>query len=300
MFNKIQKSLNLTAGYLRMLPFSSVPFLMSVAVGFTLQPALAQEVLNGSISYDALLIPSPMECTVVLKTGIHSAEVAAGDAVEAVLKEDLILGEKLIALAGSSVLGQVEHSSASCRLAKAMIRGKHRFRTSGSLRITFKEIVTASKDHIQIEGRLSKQYAYLTENRDNPRQVRVGANGDIKQAENVLSPSAARLNKAINLGLPRCLSKLGTAASMGAAPVLMGVVGAVSPSTVIGKPVSLEEGHPRIRGFSHGFVDNLPGGTIVNRFVFKGSEVVLQPGDEILISVHSPYEGAIVEKSQSK
>jgi hypothetical protein len=239
--------------------------------------------------FDAMPLPTAIQFPVVFKTAIDSSKARPGDQVKAYLKEDLEIDQRLVAPEGSVVIGHIDTVHQSRRLAKSAIMKEDRFRKNGSVRIIFDEIVTPMEEHIRITGIVSKQSAVFEEGR-HPREVVVGNKGEFKKAEEVLTTDEKTISNVFNYGVNYGLTPLGTVASFGALPVIMGVIGAIDPSMVTQRVVLSSEKHPRIFGFTYGAIGGLPGAPALQAFMLKGSEINIKAGDELLIQAHSPYD----------
>jgi hypothetical protein len=263
------------------------------------QSSTEQVQLNTAISYDSLMIPSPMQFTIVLQNVVDSATAQEGDSVDGILRSDLILGNKLIAEAGSKVLGRVEKIRCSRRMTAAMLSNNERFKRHGALTVVFSEIHSRTNGITPIVGSISKQKSLLFIDSKHPRAIAAGKSGEVNVAEEALTKRAKVASIAISQGIPLGLGQLGVVGT-GVTPVAMGVLGAANPAIVNGRPIDEDDKHPRINGFSHAFVSNLPGGIILNAFVFKGNKVKLKPGDELLVEAHSPYETNVIPLNKER
>jgi hypothetical protein len=240
--------------------------------------------------FDVLPLPSAVQFPVVFDTEIDSRSAREGDLVEAHLKEDLVFDNRLIAGAGSAIIGHIGHYVKSRTMAQAMVSGDKRFRKTSIVKITFEEIITPDFEHIKIEGILSKQKANFGEGVE--REVVVGKAGIVEKAEQSLSEDTMVGAQVVNFTVGTGLSQLGSVATFGVLPVVMGAIGAVNPSIITMKAVTKEDHHPRLRGMTMGVVSSLPGGPVVQSLIYHGSELNIKKGDELLVQAHSPYEDA--------
>ncbi|MBX9724724.1 MAG: hypothetical protein K2X81_25185, partial [Candidatus Obscuribacterales bacterium] len=229
-----------------------------------------------------------IEFPVVMTSKIESSEVSEGDKVEANLKENLVINNRLIAPAGSLIVGHIKALQHSRRLLKSIVSPDHRFHKGTFMQISFDEIVTPDNKHLEIVGHFSEQSKMLNESY-RPRKVEIGKNGELKRAELVFSSNTRIASTAINFVASSGLGQMGSVASFGALPLVMGVVGAIEPDMVSSKPKTGAESHPRIKGFATGIASNLPGATVVSAMVVKGSELRLEKGDQLMVQAHSPY-----------
>jgi hypothetical protein len=239
-----------------------------------------------------LPIPSAVQFAVALKTPIDSRKDFQGQTIRATLKDDLVYDERVVAEAGSELIGHIEHLRKSRRMLKAMASNDGRFVKNGSMTVVFDELVTPHNEHFSIVGMLSRQHT-MQESGRYPRELKVGKHGDINKAEEVFSTGDQIISQVLNFTLQSGLGPLGTVASLGAAPILMGALGAIEPETAYLKPVSEEDKHPRIKGFALGATSSLPGYQAIQVFGFKGDDLKLRVGDEFMVQVHAPYHDIV-------
>ena len=238
--------------------------------------------------FDVLPLPTAVQFPVVFDTDIDSRKARQGDLVEGHLKEDLVFDNHLIAPAGSAIIGHIGHYVKSRTMTEAMISGDKRFHKTSIVKITFEEIVTPELEHIKIEGILSKQKATFGDTVE--REVVVGKEGLVEKAEQSLSEETMVGAQVVNFTVGTGLSQLGSVATFGVLPVVMGAIGVLNPSIITMKAVTKEDHHPRLRGLTMGVVSSLPGGPVVQSFIYHGSELNIKIGDELLVQAHSPYD----------
>ena|GEM_PF-3119892 len=259
-----------------------LPALMLTVV----EPAGAQE--NHFVSpFDILPLPTATQFTVIFDTELDSRTAAQGDPVDAHLKEDLVFDGRLIAPAGSIVLGHIEHYVRSRNMTQAMMSGDKRFHKTSIVKLAFDEIITPEQEHIKIEGTLSQQRSVFGDSIE--RQIVVDKQGIVQKAEETLSDDTMVGAQVVNFTIGTGLSQLGTVASFGVLPVVMGAIGAVNPSIITMKAVTKEDKHPRLRGMTMGVVSSLPGGAVMQSMIYHGSELHIKKGDQLLVQAHSPY-----------
>jgi len=239
-----------------------------------------------------LPIPSAVQFKVVLKTPIDSRRDIEGQPIKATLKDDLVYDDRVVAEAGSELIGHIEHLRKSRRMLKAMASNDGRFIKSGSMTIVFDELSSPHNEHFSIIGMISQQHT-MQESGRYPRELKVGKHGDINKAEEVFSTGDQIISQVLNFTLQSGLGPLGTVASFGAAPILLGALGAIEPDTAYLKPVSEDEKHPRLKGFALGATSSLPGYQAIQVFGFKGDDLKLRVGDEFMVQVHAPYHDIV-------
>ncbi len=228
-----------------------------------------------------------MQFPVVFDTAIDSRNARKGDIVECHLKEDLVFDTRLIAPAGSVVIGRIDHYVKSRTMTQAMTSKDLRFHKTSIVRLLFTEIVTPEQEHIKIEGILSQQRTCFDGKVE--RQVEVGKKGVISLAEPKLSDETFVGAQVVNFAVGTGLSQLGSVATFGVLPIVMGVIGAANPSIITMHATAKEDPHPRLRGLTMGVVSSLPGGPVIQSLIYRGSELNIKVGDELLVQAHSPY-----------
>jgi len=240
--------------------------------------------------FDVLDLPTAVQFPVIFDVAIDSRNSRQGDLVECHLKDDLVFENHLIAPAGSVVLGHIDHFVKSRTMTQAMTSKDERFHKTSIIKIIFDEIITPEQEHKKIVGILSKQKAIFGDKVE--REVVVDKKGMFESAEPKLSDDTMIGAQVVNFGVSTGLSELGAVASFGILPIVMGVIGAANPSIITMKAVSKEDQHPRLRGMTMGVVSSLPGGLVIQSLVYRGSELNIKVGDELLVQAHSPYNDA--------
>jgi hypothetical protein len=248
-----------------------------------LLPAQAQEAER------TLRIPSAIQFPIVFKKVIDSSKAMVGDEVIASLKEDIVIDDELIAPEGSVVIGHIAKLKRSRRLTESVISKNRRFHKGSSMKIELDEIITDEDEHIPIVGCLSKQTADFFDGKQ-PREVEISSSGELIKAEAVFTNDQKVASQIVNFAASTGIGQLGTAASFGALPVVMGVIGAVEPAMVMSRPMKPDEKHPRVKGAAWGVWTTVPGAPVIQAVAFKGSDLRIEPGDELLAQAHSPYE----------
>ena len=241
-------------------------------------------------AFDILPLPTAVQFPIVFDTELDSRNTRQGDLVEAHLKDDLVFDGRLIAPAGSIVLGHVEHFVKARTMTQAMSSTDKRFHKTSIIKLSFTEIITPEQEHLKIEGILSQQSAQFGEKIE--RQVVVGKEGIVDSAEQMLPEDTFIGAQVVNFTLGTGIGQLGTVASFGVLPIVMGAIGAVNPSIITFKAVTKEDKHPRWRGFTMGVVSSLPAGNVVQSMIYHGSELNIHVGDELLVQAHSPYQNS--------
>ena len=278
---------NNTSGWLKSFCFSA---LILTATSQAPVVAAVQKVENGyTAPAQDLPIPNAIQFPIVITKTIDSTHSATDDTVEAKLKEDLVIDDAVVAPAESIVFGHIETLNQSRRMAESVLSSKKRFHKGSSMSIIFDEIVTPDGERLKIVGCLSRQSANFTDN-GQPREVEIGAKGEMTKAEAVFTNDQKVAAQAVGFAASSGLNVLGTAASFGALPVVMGVIGAANPDLVSPKPLKKGEKHPRVKGFAFGIWSTVPGAPVLQTIIFKGSDLYIAAGDEFLAQAHSPYD----------
>src|SRR5579872_4389390 len=211
---------------------------------------------------------------VVVCSQINSKTAKAGDVLEARLKYDLKIGDRLIAAKGSSVNGHLNYALKARCTMRSLLSLERWYRNSGCIGISFDEIVNEKGEHIPLVA-IPAQTARIVKNKAEGRVLGVNHRGQIT------GPWSQQLRyKAIRIGLNFALAPAGVF-SFGAMPVALGVIGAANPSFAFCKPVGLNVRHRRIKGFALGFLSGVPGSWIIEDTIIKGQEAIIKPGDEL-------------------
>ena len=252
----------------------------------------SDEITEKSSSEDKMLATDPNKTRVivgarfplVLASQVSSKTAKAGDLIEARLKNDLLIGERLIAEAGSTVIGHIDYSLKARTALRSLVSSERWYKNSGCLGITFDELINAKGDHLPLVVKPAQQERII-KNKGEGRLLGVNRDGQ------VVEPWSTQLQyKAMRIGVQAALVPAGFF-SFGAVPVALGVLGAANPSIAFMKPVGLNVRHRRIKGFAMGFLSGVPGGIIIQDGVTKGQEAVIQPGDEFLAEFKQDFTG---------
>jgi hypothetical protein len=221
---------------------------------------------------------------VVICSQINSKTAKAGDPLEARLKYDLRIGDKLIASKGSTVNGHLNYVLKARTSMHAYLSAQRWFRNSGCLGVSFDEIVNEKGEHIPLMA-APAQVARIIKNKAEGRVLGVNHNGQIT------GPLSQQLRyKATCIAINAALSPAGVF-SFGAMPVALGVIGAANPSFAFCKPIGKNVRHRRMKGFAVGFLSGVPGAWLLEDCVIKGQEAIIKPGDELLAEFQQEFTG---------
>jgi hypothetical protein len=224
---------------------------------------------------------------------IDSKSAQIGGTLKAELLEDFQLGSIKVAHRGAILIGRILDTSPARTLAQSAADQSRRFRSRGCLRIGFDEIVDTDGRRLQITGLLVKQSTETVRTiasapgKTYQRQVKVDKQGRIVKSERVLSVERQRTYNAVRVATMAPIPIPGNfiLTNFVGVPIALGAAGAADPSFAFNKPVDEETENPRLKGFTYAFLTNLPGAAFVQAFTERGNEIVLQPGDQIAVSV---------------
>ncbi len=212
----------------------------------------------------------------------HTAKV--NDPVEARLKSDLVINGKVVAKAGSRVVGKVSSSEPARRILHAELSGKRWMRANGALGLNFYEIVTDAGEHLPLVAAPARQ-ARVVKNVNEGRVLGVNHNGELA------APLSTQLkHQAAHLAIRGAASATGVF-SFGVVPLAYGVVGAINPSFAFLHPVGQNVRHRRLKGFGMGLIAGMPGGFLIADSIIKGQEAIVKPGDEFLAEFKQDFTG---------
>lgn len=221
---------------------------------------------------------------VVISSAINSKTAKKGDRVEARLKYDLKIGDKLIAKKGSVVRGHLNYCLKARTILHSLVSPERWYRNSGCVGIDFDEIVNEKGEHIPCVAAPARA-GRVIKNKCEGRELGVNHNGQ------VTGPWAQQLRyKAVRVGLNFAMAPAGVF-SFGAMPVALGVIGAANPNFAFGKPVGLNVRHRRLKGFAWGFLSGIPGSWLIEDTTVKGQEAIIKPGDEFYAAFKQEFDG---------
>jgi hypothetical protein len=221
---------------------------------------------------------------VVMSSQISSKTAKQGDVIEARLKYDLQIGDRLVAKKGSVVYGHLNYSLKARSTMHSLLSFERWYRNSGCLGVAFDEIINEKGDHLPLVA-APLQQARIIKNKGDGRELGVNHAGQIT------GPWSQQLRyKAIRIGLNAAAAPAGVF-SFGAMPVALGMIGAYNPSFAFMKPVGLNVRHRRIKGFCWGFLSGVPGSFLIEDTVIKGQEAIIKPGDEFLCEFKQEFTG---------
>ena len=221
---------------------------------------------------------------VVVSSEITSKSAKKGDLVQARLKYDLKIGDRLIAKKGSPVAGHVNYVLKARTPLHTLVSPERWYRTSGVIGLAFDEIVNDKGEHLPLVAQPARK-SRIIKNKGEGRVLGVNHKGQ------VTGPWSQQLRyKAFRIGLNAALAPAGVF-SFGAMPVALGLIGAANPSFAFMKPVGLNVRHRRLKGFAWGFLSGFPGSWLIEDTVDKGQESVIKPGDEFLVEFRDEFTG---------
>ncbi len=221
---------------------------------------------------------------VVISSEITTKTSKKGDPVEARLKYDLKIGDRLIAKKGAVVNGHINYSLPARSTMHSLVSPTRWYRNSGCVGISFDEIIDEKGQHLPLVA-VPARAARIVKNKGEGRELGINHDGQ------VAGPLSQQIRyKAIRIGLNAALAPAG-AFSFGAMPIALGVIGAANPSFAFMKPVGLNVRHRRIKGFFWGALSGVPGSWLIEDTVVRGQEAVIKPGDEFLAEFQQEFTG---------
>ncbi|MCC7527587.1 MAG: hypothetical protein IT342_03630 [Candidatus Melainabacteria bacterium] len=221
---------------------------------------------------------------VVISSALNSKTNKKGDRLEARLKYDLKIGDKLIAKKGSVVRGHINYCLKARTILHSLWSPERWYRNSGCIGIDFDEIINEKGEHIPCAA-APAQAGRVIKNKGEGRELGVNHNGQ------VVGPWAQQLRyKAVRVGLNFAMAPAGVF-SFGAMPVALGVIGAANPNFAFGRPVGLNVRHRRIKGFLWGALSGVPGSWLIEDTTVKGQEAIIRPGDEFYAAFKQEFNG---------
>jgi len=221
---------------------------------------------------------------IVVSSQLSSKTAKKGDPVEARLKYDLKIGDRVVARKGAEVHGHVSYSLKARPAMRALISSERWYRNNGCLGLAFDEVVNENGDHLPLVA-CPSQASRIVNNKNEGRVLGVNKDGVIT------GPWSQQLrDKAIRVGIHAALAPAGVF-SFGAVPLAMGLYGAANPSFAFMKPVGNNVRHRRLKGFAWGFISGVPGGMIIEDSIVKGQESIVKPGDVFLAEFHQEFDG---------
>lgn len=228
---------------------------------------------------------------VVIQSQITSKTAKKGDPIQARLKYDLKIGDRLVATKGAVVTGHVNYVLKARTILHSLVSPERWYRNSGCVGLAFDEIINEKGEHLPLVAQPSRQ-ARIVKNKAEGRELGVNHYGQ------VTGPWAVQLrHKAIRIGLNAALAPAGVF-SFGAMPVALGVLGAANPSFAFSKPVGLNVRHRRIKGFAWGFLSGIPGSWLIEDTTVRGQEAIIKPGDEFYVEIVQEFTGEPASDAQ--
>ena len=220
----------------------------------------------------AAVLAETVNFEVALTSGLNSQTAKVGQKVNARLVSDLRAGSKVLAPAGSSVVGHINKVYTSRRLIGAEVSRKRWLRAGGGIDLQFDSIQPLHGKAIKINAR-PVGIAETGHQKQSDAPVTVSKEGTVEASRKQdLKPKLARTALGVGAFVAGPITALAGAA-----------VGAVRPKTVL--PQSSDGEQPqkpsRLKGAATGFVAGLPGGFLVNDSVLKGQKAVIPSGEHL-------------------
>lgn len=229
------------------------------------------------ISANGFRMDAGSRFVVVLETGISSSTANIGDLVTAKLAQSISYAGETIAHAGSPLTGSIFMVDKSRSTLKSDLPGKHWLNAQGGLGIRFDKLTAGKRTFTLNAVPAAKAMVSAVATPTRSRLI-TDKNGDIT----VYYGSGKYAGLALGIeGASLATGPFGLLIG----PALSGIAGAASPSYAVGHPDDTKGFKERTKGFLAGMVKGLPGGGIVTGAVEHGYDVVLVPGDKIILEL---------------
>lgn len=229
------------------------------------------------ISANGFRMDAGSRFVVILETGISSSTANIGDLVTAKLAAPISYAGETVAQAGSPLTGTIFLVDKSRNTLKSDLPGKHWLNAQGGLGIRFDKLTAGKRTFTLNAIPAAKAMVSAVATPTRSRLV-TDKNGDIT----VYYGSGKYAGLALGIeGASIATGPFGLLIG----PALSGIAGAASPSYAVGHPYDTKGFKERTKGFLAGMVKGLPGGGIVTGAVEHGYDVVLVPGDKIILEL---------------
>jgi hypothetical protein len=210
-----------------------------------------------------------LDFDVVLTSALDSKTSKVGQPVSARLVDNLRLGHKVLAPAGSKVTGQVTAVSSARSMLHSEVSVKRWMRADASIGVRFTHIVPPHGKALGINA-LPLSILETVGTKNAHTNTHVSKQGTFEASRKAdLKPTGVRT--ALGIG------------SIFAAPVtaIAGAgIGAARPSMVL--PTDSNKPKPsRLKGMATGLLTGLPGGSLITDAAIKGRQATLKPGTRI-------------------
>lgn len=221
---------------------------------------------------------------VVICSELSSKTAKCGDPVQAQLKYDLKIGDRLIAVKGSTVTGHVDYALRARTPVRCTLSTHRWCMTSGCIGIKFDEVINEKGEHIPLVAEPAMQALYV-KNKAEGRVLGINHKGQ------VAAPFSLQVKYlALRMALNAAMTPAGVF-SFGAMPLALGLIGAADPSFAFGKPVGYNVRHRRLKGFALAAFSGVPGSFLIEGTTIKGEEAIIKPGDEFLVEMRKEFDG---------
>jgi hypothetical protein len=237
-----------------------------------------------------------VQCAISFDTDIDSTKVKQGDIVMATLKQSLLVNPVYNAPPGSKIIGHITGKAKKRTLVKAILSKDRRFSQDDAVDITFTDLYCPDKKHFYVEGRLTKQKISIPLPNGHLQAISANKQGELVHDHEVLKLKVKIANWVGQYALQAATVTSGiftVGIGFFAVPCVMGVAGAISPSFVTNSPTDPDDPHAHAKGFGWGFVNALPGSTIVEAFICKGDDTEVASGLTMVVDFR-PAEAALV------
>src|SRR4030095_1131957 len=94
---------------------------------------------------------------VVITSQISSRTAKLGDTIQALMKDDLKIGDKLIAKKGSVVRGHISYALKARTIMGSLLSIKRFYRNSGAVGLSFDEIISETGEHLPLVAQAARK-----------------------------------------------------------------------------------------------------------------------------------------------
>ena len=218
---------------------------------------------------------------VIISSEISTATAKKGDLIEAKLKYDLKIGDRLVARKGATVIGYVSYCLKAPGSIRYPVSRGRQHQNTGCLGIVFDEIITEKGEHLPLSAAPAST-APIIPDRGEDRALGVNDLGQVIG----LRFQPPQHKPAANGHKPAL--QAASALALGSLPVVPEVTGTVSPSLVFMTPVETDVSHHGVKDFVRNAWRRAPGW---GNTEIEGQEAVIRPGDEFLVEFKKEFTG---------
>jgi hypothetical protein len=226
---------------------------------------------------DIFRILSGSTIDVVLDTQLSTATATVGDAVSGHLEQPLEYAGAILIPAGTTVLGRVSAVDSPKRQLKADVSTHHWLNSQAGIDIDFYEMKSPHGSILPIRA-MPAANSVVVSAPSATMKLRVDKDGDV-------TPDFHQgADTALGLAIDGAAIATGPFGLL-LAPAAGAVAGAMHPSYGLDRPTTDDDAHPRWHGMLMGALGGVPGGFLAKDAIDKGADVVLSPGDKLLVQL---------------